>query len=143
MMEEYGRVLSSDDGLVKVEIVISRSVCGRCQFAAGCALKGLKRAVVDATNDINAAPGDYVRVELEPRKLLLGGFLIYILPVIDMLVFYYIAAYFLESESIRVLISIVAGILSFLAISIVNRHTSLSDRYRARLLGFAGPENFK
>ena len=80
-MEEYGKVLSCDCGLVKVEIVTSRSVCGRCQFASDCVLRRRKKVVVDATNDIGASPGDYVRVELEPKRLLLGGFLTYILPV--------------------------------------------------------------
>ncbi len=78
-MEAVGKVIRTSGLTATVEIVRA-SACGEncASCAGGCG--GAKRTVT-ARNDVGAAVGDMVRMELSGNRVLFAAFIVYIIPI--------------------------------------------------------------
>lgn len=89
MIEEQGRVVATEPGLVWVETQ-RQSACDACESKAGCghsvlARLGGKTVHMQALCDLNVAVGDLVMVGIPEQVLLKSSFLAYLMPLITML----------------------------------------------------------
>lgn len=98
-MTQTAKVLSLEkDGVALVE-VIRRSACsGDCKSCGGCS--GDERVLkVRAKNTAGARAGDRVTLESSTKKVLASAWVAYVLPVILMVVFYFLPS---GGEGIRI-----------------------------------------
>lgn len=90
MIEEQGRVLSTEPGAVWVETV-RRSTCGSCQARAGCgqallsklgsgSRQGFVRVLSDREHDV----GDEVIIGIPEQAVVLGSAWVYLVPLIGL-----------------------------------------------------------
>jgi sigma-E factor negative regulatory protein RseC len=80
-MLEVGYVEETQGDIAKVRMTRT-SMCASCKkcglFAAG----GSGDLLIEARNDSNAVPGDWVRVEMDSSNVLKAAFIVYIVPLL-------------------------------------------------------------
>ncbi len=92
MIEETARVVQCQDHVAWVE-TIRKSACDSCSMNKGCGtgviskVFGEKRAQLKVINKIDANVGDHVLIGLNESALLMGSFLVYLLPILSLLGF--------------------------------------------------------
>ena len=89
MIEEQGRVVATEPGLVWVETQ-RQSACDSCESRTGCghsvlARLGSKTVHLQALCDFNVEVADLVMVGVPEQVLLKSSFLAYLMPLITML----------------------------------------------------------
>jgi len=91
-MRETGTVQSVSGNFCNV-VVTRKSACGdNCaNCKGGCSLKN---QICIAKNDIGAAPGDKVVIEISTEKVLKSAFMVYILPIIVFFIVYFAVSNF-------------------------------------------------
>lgn len=90
MIEEQGRVVATEPGMVWVETQ-RQSACDSCESRTGCghsvlARLGSKTVHLQALCDLEVEVGDLVMVGVPEQVLLKSSFLAYLMPLITMLV---------------------------------------------------------
>lgn len=98
-MTERGTVvsLSGDTAMVKIK---RSSACGdNCGSCSGC--DNFK--IVAAENVINAAVGDSVEISMPSEKVLSAAVIVYVIPIIMLIIGYFIAYAILHTESAGIL----------------------------------------
>jgi len=80
-MLEVGYVEETQGDIAKVRMTRT-SMCASCKkcglFAAG----GSGDLLIEARNDSNAVPGDWVRVEMDSSNVLKAAFIVYMVPLL-------------------------------------------------------------
>ncbi len=87
-MEEVGRVIETEGGLARVEIV-RRDACGHCR---ACDFGRSDTVVVEAGNPVGARVGDDVALELESGRVLGAAFAAYMVPLFFLMIGLYLGA---------------------------------------------------
>ena len=100
-MQQTGIVQKLQHNIAEVKITRS-SACG--ESCASCGLCPGREAQVFAINDINAAVGDTVIIDMADGKVLGAAFLVYIVPLIMMIIGYFSGHAFFNS--------VIAGIIT-------------------------------
>ena len=117
------------DGRATIEIARS-TACG--ENCASCGLCSNKTILVSAVNDVGAAVGDTVEIDMADRKVLGAAFLVYIVPLIVLIAGYCAAYAVFKSE----LFAVVAGLLlmafTFLVIRYIDK--SLKEKYTPHIV---------
>lgn len=99
MIEEVATVIDCRDGLVLLEAQ-RQSTCGTCAAKAGCGTAvfaktlGKKSSQITAKNTLNLQVGDRVLVGLHENALILGSFMVYLIPIIGLFIFALIGQWF-------------------------------------------------
>jgi len=119
-------------------------------FNKGCEKCGLCKKVADDLMEIelnfkgNVKPGSYVRIYISPRVVIFSSFILYILPLIFLIVGYFIGKLFCslfsfdaKGELYPALFSFLFFFLSFIPVHIIDRIKRKDKNFRA----FAIPED--
>ncbi|MEJ2142497.1 MAG: SoxR reducing system RseC family protein [Gammaproteobacteria bacterium] len=99
MIEEVATVIDIHDGQVLLEAQ-RQSTCGTCAAKTGCGTAvfaktlGKKSSQITTINTLNLQVGDRVLVGLHENALLLGSFMVYLIPIIGLFVFALIGQWF-------------------------------------------------
>lgn len=94
----------------KVKVVINHGCTGTCHE---CSSKGKSREFyVRNSNNLNIKKGDNVEIFVPPGKVILSGFLLFIVPLLLFLLFYYISRFLLNSNN-----DIIPGIFGILGLA--------------------------
>ncbi|MGM0597152.1 MAG: SoxR reducing system RseC family protein [Myxococcota bacterium] len=82
---EYGKVISSQDSIVEVQINRPEA-CDNCPGKNAChTLSGGKLHKARVHNLCNCKPGDLVKIEIPAERLLFSAFLVYFFPAVSLL----------------------------------------------------------
>ncbi len=138
MLQEIGQVLEANGRKARVRVRPSETCaqCGRCGLAA---LSKQEDIVMEAWNDIGAAAGDSVLIEVESKDYLTATFMVHIAPLIAG-VAGYIAGVFVggqagfNTQTLGVAGAIFAFLLSFAGIRAYDRKSSQSGRFVPRIV---------
>lgn len=131
------------NGIVKklhtntAEVEIHRSAaCG--ESCAACGLCPGKTAVVAAANEIRAAVGDSVMIDMSDKKVLGAAFLVYIVPLIALIAGYFIGYAVFKSELPSVGIAFALMAVTFGIIILCDKR--LKKRYTPRIVSIVNNE---
>lgn len=76
MKQEQGLVIEVHDGMARIKV-------GRHEECTGCgACPSSRHVMVEAVNRVGAQPGQRVRFELREQHMLLGAFVVFVLPLL-------------------------------------------------------------
>ncbi|MCD4650652.1 MAG: SoxR reducing system RseC family protein [Candidatus Cloacimonetes bacterium] len=117
--EDVAVVISTEKGKVTVEIDKSDS-CDSCAIRGLCMSKGSSVRHTLET-DIKLSIGDHVRVSASAGVKLLSSFILFILPIMMMIVFYFIAKLIGFSEDVSIITSIAGLLVSILIIRLLDK----------------------
>ncbi len=117
--EDLGRVKEIDGKFAIVEMIKSGS-CDSCAIHGFCGA-GNKAVHHRIKTDIKLQAGDTVQVFIAPELKILSSFILFILPIIVMIGFYFLGKQFLNSEGKVIITSFIGLLLSGLAIFIIDK----------------------
>ncbi len=97
------------------------SACEGCHKSAEgcsvCSLMGGNRIITSkAKNTVGAKIGDVVEIETEAKTILFYALIVFVLPVITMLAFYFASALFTVSEIYRYIFAFLGFVLTFIGL---------------------------
>ena len=121
MLQEAVITKTMDNGLA--EVVVERSgICGgNCDECDGCRYDNLMKSTVE--NPINARRGQHVMIETPTLGVVKGALAIYILPIVLLIVGYFVAAAFAASEGICMLAAFGAAVVGFLLAKVISKNS--------------------
>ncbi len=135
-MFQSGIVKKTSGKNADVEITRSSACAENC---ASCGLCPGKTAVVTAANDVGAAAGDTVVIDMADSKVLGAAFLVYIVPVITLIAGYLIGEAISGKESAGIVTGFILMILTFAAIILTDKKRR--NRYTPRIVKIKGESN--
>ena len=117
-MKESGIVVSAQKNFATIQIVRGE----KCQGCTLCDDVGADKMQVQAMNRIGAGVGDWVEVEIEPGQVLGHSFLLFVMPILIMIVGYFIGSRLGDGsgEGYGILGSLAGVALSFLILKGLN-----------------------
>jgi positive regulator of sigma E activity len=122
-MREYGVVIKNDaDGIaVKMQNSFSCEGCSLCHINEG------KEHILFLQQDFPVRPGEKVEIEIKPAFAVTSALLLFFLPLVMLIVGYYLFQYFLPSSGVvrvyRGIVGALVGfILSYVFIYFYDRH---------------------
>ncbi|MGE5632366.1 MAG: SoxR reducing system RseC family protein [Caulobacteraceae bacterium] len=125
-MEQIAKVISSGNGIAKVEVKRT-SMCGEncANCKAGCPKTSI---YVDAINHVNAAPDQYVKIETKSKVLASAVILTYVFPLFMLTVGILLGNWFFSSMSAGMkaelyafLTGIAFMVISYLVVSFIDK----------------------
>lgn len=116
-MKQVGTVEEVSGSKAKVRIARMSSCGGDCGSCGGCD----NVISVEAQNPVNAKSGDRVELEMPTQTVMGAALLVYVIPIIALIAGYAIGAVLFKSETLSILIGLVAMVASFCAISLYSR----------------------
>lgn len=120
MEKEVGRVIKTRGNEAEV-LLHSRSACDRCGARFACvAGEGVER-IMTVQNHLNAKVGDRVEIELSEKTRIFSALLIFFMPLVFILVGYYLATGLFHTEGSGILGAILGFIGSGFILWIVNK----------------------
>lgn len=144
-LEEIGHVVETINGKAKIRIQRHAS-CAKC---GACSMGNNLMVELELENTLGARTGQYVVVKLENASLLRAAVWVYILPLVMMILGYWLgenAARWWGAKNIEafgLLIGFAALFLTFLGIKWADRHWINATRYLPRMTDFATPSETK
>jgi sigma-E factor negative regulatory protein RseC len=143
MIEENAVVISSEAGIVEVEIR-RRSSCNACSARSGCGVSLLDRVLgrrpqrLVAPNKLGVGPGDEVVIGMPEGALLKAAVAAYMIPLAGLLGGAIIGDLMLgaeaASETLPLLTGLAGLVLGFLVTRLCSRRLATDPRWRAVLL---------
>lgn len=112
-MEESGKVVEVHGDLAKVEFT-AKEACTSCGARGMCKLGAGGKVFTEALNEKSAKVGDLVRVEVDPKRSILTGLLIFIFPIIIFIAAFLAIRPISPNESYRIIGSGVSLVLYFI-----------------------------
>ena len=113
-MDTEAKVLRIDAPFVMVEVLRQSACSGECKDCSGCSAKSMQ---VKAFCDLSVEVGDRVSVSSPKEYVLLGMFVVFILPLILPVVAYMLAA----KSGFGILFAAVALVFSLVAIWLLSK----------------------
>jgi positive regulator of sigma E activity len=107
------KILNGKTALVKVE---NPGECDACAGKSSCTLFTKKDNTIEAKFHEKLIPGDNVNIIIKPTRKIFLSMLIFSLPLVFMMLFYFAGYLFFKKESTAALISVGGFALSFTAI---------------------------
>ena len=117
-MKSNGKVIAINGNRIKLKM-FKESSCAHC---SGCGDANKLARELEVTYDGDVEIGDIVTFELEDSKMLKIGFTVYILPIIMMILGFFISNKMGGSEKISVLVSFAFLVLSFAGLHIYDKY---------------------
>ncbi|MBE6540993.1 MAG: hypothetical protein E7672_00880 [Ruminococcaceae bacterium] len=128
-MRQRAVVLETDGKIAKIEVRRS-TMCEGCHKNGGCGeghceisglVSGNGKLETLAENRVNAKVGDTVEVETESKVVLGYAALVFIMPIIVSIVFYYISEALFKADSAGMIGALIGFVLSFVFCVIFDR----------------------
>ncbi|HOF00410.1 MAG TPA: SoxR reducing system RseC family protein [Spirochaetota bacterium] len=117
---EYGivkEIISSNRLIVDV---VSKNECSSCSAKEGCRIFDKKcESLLEAGYSGEIKEGDKVLVNIKPAQKIFSSVVIFLLPLVFMFLFYFLAGIFVKIEIIEVLSAITGLIASFIMITLI------------------------
>lgn len=135
-MIQRGIVTGISEKTAEIEITRSSS-CG--ESCASCGLCPGLTAKVSASNDIGAALGDTVTIDMADKKILGAAALVYIVPLAVLIIGYFIAYAICHSELISAAAGFLLMALTFVVLILSDKR--LKRRYTPRITKIIPNEN--
>ena len=117
-MKSNGKVIAINGNRIKLKM-FKESSCAHC---SGCGDANKLARELEVTYDGDVEIGDIVTFEHEDSKMLKIGFTVYILPIIMMILGFFISNKMGGSEKISVLVSFAFLVLSFAGLHIYDKY---------------------
>ena len=117
-MKSNGKVIAINGNRIKLKM-FKESSCAHC---SGCGDANKLARELEVTYDGDVEIGDIVTFELEDSKMLKIGFTVYILPIIMMILGFFISNKMGGSEKISVRVSFAFLVLSFAGLHIYDKY---------------------
>ena len=141
-MKEIGRITKIvKEGIAKVEFK-SSSACAKC---GKCTMGATGEILIKAQNKVGAKVGDQVEVEILSGALISSSFLIYILPIIFLVLGYFVGFSLhplilsgVSQESSGIIFSIVFLFVSFVLLKLYDTYVSKKGKTCAVILRKVG-----
>ena len=145
MIEEVATVIKCSDEYAVLEAQ-RQSTCGSCGAKASCGTAvfvktlGKKSSQIRVNNTLNLQVGDKVLVGLHENALLLGSFVIYLLPLLGLIIFSLLGnwlsqSYFnSDSELFVISFALIGFIVAMLFVKRFNNRAKSDDRFQPILL---------
>lgn len=115
----------------RADVEITRSTaCG--DNCASCGLCPGQKTLVTALNDANAAVGDTVIINLSDKKVLVAAFLVYIVPLIMLIIGYFISYAVSGTEIISIVSGFCLMAVTFPVIMLIDR--AMKSHYTPRII---------
>lgn len=108
-MRQTGTVISSTGTMAEISVIRESACGGNCASCGGCNA----RTVVSAKNTIEAKVGDKVEMEMASSKVLYTAFIVYALPLLLLIVFYFVGAALSGSEGIGIASGFIVMAISY------------------------------
>jgi sigma-E factor negative regulatory protein RseC len=133
-MTENGVVKKVEQGLAWV-IMVKGEQCGGC---TACKAFGEGNFEIVALNTRGAKPGDFVKVETNPRQVVKYSAIVFILPVVSLIMGYFIGSSSLtrlglSSETAGILGSLGLLLITFIGIIGYDRVIRKTDQIKAQI----------
>lgn len=103
--------------------IIRSSACG--ENCSSCGLCPGKAAIVEAINEKGAAVGDTVIIQMSDKKVLGAAFLVYIVPLIMLIIGYFIGYAVFNTESASIITGLCLMAVTFAIITLVDKKIKL------------------
>ena len=121
LMDVDEEILEKNMALLKSELktlvaneFTTKEACAGCGSRLICHFTPGDSAFTEASNEAGAVVGDLVRVEVDPRRSVLTGVLIFIFPILVFIAVFAAARGIVEGESYRVLGGIICLVIYFI-----------------------------
>lgn len=121
MLQEAIITKTLENGLA--EVVVERSgICGgNCDECEGCRYDNLMKSTVE--NSINARRGQHVMIETPTLGVYKGAFAMYIIPIVMLILGYYVTARFTANEGICILAAFIATAVGILIANVLSKRS--------------------
>lgn len=121
MLQEAIITKTLENGLA--EVVVERSgICGgNCDECEGCRYDNLMKSTVE--NTINARRGQHVMIETPTLGVYKGAFAMYIIPIVMLILGYYVTARFTANEGICILAAFIATAVGILIANVLSKRS--------------------
>ncbi|NOZ60227.1 MAG: SoxR reducing system RseC family protein [Calditrichaeota bacterium] len=111
----------------------------QCHGCTACQVFGDGSAEILAANKINAGPGDRVEIEIAPKELIKHSAVIFLIPVLALIVGYFLGVKYLTALSIGeepagIIGSLGLMIVSYFFIVVYDRHVGKKEESGARIV---------
>lgn len=145
MIEEIATVIECSGKQVVLEAQ-RKSTCGSCGAKAGCGTAvfaktlGKKSSQITVDNTLNLQVGDRVLVGLHENAMLLGSFIVYLIPLLGLLIFAITGNWLIqqiyqeESEIVTIVFALLGFIFSMGLVKRFNRKIKTDPRFQPVLL---------
>ncbi len=104
-----------------------------CEKCKGCSMAGSGEIIVQAANEVGAKVGDRVEIDVPEAEGIKAALIIFIFPIIGLLVGYFIAQRFSETESAGVLGALMFMALTFLVLNLYDRYIRSKNKCIAKI----------
>jgi len=128
-----------EDGLA--EVVVERlGICGGdCEGCDGCQYENLMKSVVQ--NPIGARRGQHVMIETPTMGVVKGALWLYVLPIVLLVIGYYVAAVCGLPEGKCILSSMTATVIGILIAVVVSKKTYAKDPTPTQIVSIIDDQN--
>lgn len=111
----------------------------QCHGCTACNMFGDGSAEILAKNDIDAKPGDQVQIEIAPRKVIKNSAIVFLIPVLALIVGYflgvkYLMALSLPEEPAGIIGSLGLMVISYAFIVLYDRKAAASNESIVRIV---------
>ncbi|MBQ6558086.1 MAG: SoxR reducing system RseC family protein [Clostridia bacterium] len=132
-MYQKGIIKKTVKNIADVEIQRS-TACG--ESCASCGLCPGQTAVVKADNAIGAKSGDTVIIDMADQKVLGAAFLVYIVPVVVLIIGYFIGYAIFKTEIYGAVTGFILMAVTFVIIMMFDKR--LKNKYTPRIVSIEG-----
>lgn len=127
-MRQKATVIETLDGGTARVRVLRSSMCEGCanrsdgkSCACSALLGGTREMIAEAQNDLSARPGDDVEIETETSAVLGYAAVVFLLPVVGALVFYWLGSVLFAAPEAAWIAALIGFVLSFLPAVFLDR----------------------
>lgn len=117
-MKSNGKVIAINGNKIKLKM-FKESSCAHC---SGCGDANKLARELEVNYDGKVEIGDIVTFELEDSKMLKIGFIVYIVPVLMMIIGFFISNKMGNSEGVSVFVSFAFLVISFVCLHIYDKY---------------------
>lgn len=122
-MREKGIVISNDGKSVNIQMQPS----GECNSCGACFIDKTKLQVLSVDQQLKAQPGEMVEIEVNPSFAIQSAFLIFLLPLLIMIICYYVFQAYIKLPGLNGVHNGIIGalsglILSYIGVFLYDRH---------------------
>ena len=120
------KIINKTKALISIE---NPGDCESCSGKSSCSLFNKKNNLIEARYDDKMEIDDIVNVIIKPGNRIILSFLIFLLPILALLIFYFIGLYLFKKENIASLVSFSGFLVSFFFIIALIRFSKSKDRF--------------
>jgi positive regulator of sigma E activity len=127
MEREVGRVIRIKGN--KAEVLLhSSAACGTCGARFSCALGSGVDRIMTVPNRFHAKVGDQVEIELTEKTRILSALLIFFMPLLLMVIGYFLASDIFHSQGIGILGAVLGFVISGFILWLANKMAVKNQR---------------